>query len=117
MAWHERSLALEAQVRVTLLDVEGELCMGHGTAGAPHQGRQGRLAQGLYPGWVDPGPNACGLPGPAEGFGHVQLRDGMPEAAERGRKMTNASSTFQHGMSLERAYGAARGERSHRITQ
>lgn len=29
-AWQERSLALEGQVRVTLLDVEGELCRGHG---------------------------------------------------------------------------------------
>lgn len=35
MAWHERNLALEAQVRVTLLDVQGELCMEHGTAGPP----------------------------------------------------------------------------------
>lgn len=31
--------------------------------------------------------------------------------------MTNAKSTFQHGMSLERAYGVARAEQSHRITQ
>lgn len=40
-AWQERSLALEGQVRVTLLDVEGELCRGHGTAGAAHQGHKG----------------------------------------------------------------------------
>lgn len=54
---------------------------------------------------------------PAEGVGLVQLRNGMPEAAERGRKVTNARSALQHGTSLESAYGAARAERSHRITQ
>lgn len=79
MARHERSLALEAQVRVTLLDVEGELCRGHGTAGAPHQGRETReagtapLASSGYAAWGDPEPDACGLPGLPEGFGLVQL--------------------------------------------
>lgn len=79
MAWHERILALEAQVRVTLLDVEGELSMRPGAAGAPHQGTQGGLALGCtrgffrISGWGELVPDACGLPDPAEGFGLVQL--------------------------------------------
>lgn len=116
MAWHEKNVALEAQLRVTLLDVEGELCMGHGratTAGETREAGTGALG---YSGWGDPVPDACGLPGPAEGFGLVQLRNGVPEAATRGRKMTNVNSTLQQGMSLERDYGATRAKQSHRIT-
>lgn len=70
-----------------------------------------------HPGWGDLVANACGLPGPAERFGLVQLQNVMPEAAKRGRRMTNVNSTFQHGMNLESAYGATRAERSDRITQ
>lgn len=48
MAWHERSLALEAQVRATLW-TQRESCAGGMALQGHHNrgGRQGRLAQQL----------------------------------------------------------------------